>query len=150
MEFLDDVGVGYLGIGLQSLDAAVLKGLDRPFKRERFEKSVRRIASVFNAEIQIIMGLPGDTPAGFKRTLEFARSLPVSVRAYHCLVLPDALLTRGRPEWDIRFDLITMEMKSCLGWAEQQIAETRHYASQLSMKDGGTAGDYWWYFPRTN
>ena len=150
MQFLSEVGVGYLGIGLQSLDSRVLKGLDRPFNMERFESSVRKIASVFDAEIQIIMGLPGDNPEGFKRTLEFARSLPVGVRAYHCLVLPDALLTRSRPEWDISFDPLTLEMKSCLGWDETDIYETREYANQVAYGDGGTAGDYWWFFPRIN
>ena len=150
MEFLADVGVGYLGIGLQSIDERVLKGMDRPFRIDRFESSVRQIASVFDAEIQIIMGLPGDTPEGFKRTLQFARSLPVSVRAYHCLALPDALLTRSRPEWNIVFNHLTLEMISCLGWDESDILETREYAASTARRDGGTAGDYWWFFPRVS
>ena len=150
LDFLQEIGLGYLGIGLQSLDTNVLKGLDRPFKKEQFESSVRKIASVCNAEIQIIMGLPGDTPEGFKRTLEYARSLPVSVRAYHCLVLPDALLTRSRPEWNIDFDPVTLETKSCLGWTESDIYNTRDYATKVAYADGGTAGDFWWFFPRIN
>ncbi len=148
MEFLDEVGVGYLGIGLQSMDPKVLKDHQRGFSMDRFESSVRKIASVFQAEIQIIMGLPGDTPEGFKRTLEFARSMPVSVRAYHCLVLPDALLTRGKEEWDVLFDPITMEMVSCEGWSEEQILEMREYLDGYAKQSGGTAGDFWWYWPR--
>jgi radical SAM superfamily enzyme YgiQ (UPF0313 family) len=147
LEFLSQVGVGYLGIGLQSLDARVLKDLERPFKQDRFEYSIRQIADVFHAEIQIIMGLPGDTPEGFKRTLEFARAMPVGVRAYHCLVLPDALLTRGKPEWKIQFDPITLEMISCLGWTQSDIQEMREYMTHYSIRSGGTSGDYWWFFP---
>jgi radical SAM superfamily enzyme YgiQ (UPF0313 family) len=150
LDFLEEIGLGYLGIGLQSLDTNVLKGLDRPFKKEQFESSVRKIASVCNAEIQIIMGLPGDTPEGFIRTLKYARSLPVSVRAYHCLVLPDALLTRSRPEWNIDFDPVTLETKSCLGWTQDDIQNMRDYATREAYADGGTAGDFWWFFPRIN
>ncbi len=148
LEFLADIGASYLGIGLQSLDPAVLKDQERPFKQDRFEESVRRLAEVADAEIQIIMGLPGDTPDGFRRTLEFARKLPVSVRAYHCLVLPDALLTRSRPDWDIEFDPLNLAMTACKGWTEYDFPAMREYVTELALAAGGSAGDFWWFFPR--
>ncbi len=147
LQFLQDVNVGYLGIGLQSIDPKVLKDQDRPFKQDRFEAVVRRLAEVSYCEIQIIMGLPGDTPEGFKRTLEFARSLPVGVRAYHCLVLPDALLSRSKPEWNIRFNPHNMAMTSCLGWSEEDFARMRAYNTDQARQAGGTAGEFWWFFP---
>ena len=84
---------------MQSMDQAVLKLHQRPSDSPRFEQAVRDLAAVTNIELQIIFGLPGDTPEGFRRTLDYALSLPASVRAYHCLVLPDALMTRGLPDW---------------------------------------------------
>ena len=69
--------------------------------------------------------MPGDTPEGFRRTLDYALSLPAAVRAYHCLVLPDALMTRGLPDWDMRFDPRNLAMTSCLGWSEDAIAGMR-------------------------
>ena len=69
--------------------------------------------------------LPGDTPEGFRRTLDYALSLPASVRVYHCLVLPDALMTRGLPDWNIRFEPRNLAMTSCLGWSEDAIATMR-------------------------
>lgn len=147
LEFLSNTGASYLGIGLQSIDPSVLKALSRPFKQDRFEPVVRQLAEVADSEIQIIFGLPGDTPEGFLRTLEYARSLPVAVRAYHCLVLPDALMTRSRPEWQIRYDPITLEMTSCAGWEDGKIAEMRTHVTEAALACGGKAGNYWWYFP---
>lgn len=147
LQFLSNINVGYLGIGLQSIDPKVLKDQDRPFKMERFETAVRKLAEVAYCELQIIMGLPGDTPEGFKQTLAFARSLPAGVRAYHCLVLPDALLSRSKPEWHIQFDMHTSLMTSCAGWSEQDFAKTRAYNDHQARLAGGTAGDFWWFFP---
>jgi radical SAM superfamily enzyme YgiQ (UPF0313 family) len=148
MEFLAAVGgSSYLGIGLQSLDDEVLSALQRPFKRERFETVVHQLAPIADTEIQIIFGLPTDSPDGFRRTLEYAMSFPASVRAYHCLVLPDALLTRSRPEWDVHFDPNTLEMTSCAGWSYADLQEMRGYLGDLASSVGGAAGQFWWHFP---
>lgn len=148
LEFLSMVGASYLGVGLQSLDPEVLRLHDRPFQQGRFEGALQRIVGVAHAELQIIFGLPGDTPAGFARTLAYARSFGIGVRAYHCLVLPDALLTRGRPGWDMQFDARTMAMQSCLGWREEDITATRAMLDAETGVVGGHSGRFWWSFPR--
>jgi hypothetical protein len=106
------------------------------------------LTQVTTAELQIIFGLPGDTPEGFRRTLDYARSFPVAVRAYHCLVLPDALMTRGRPEFDMRFDPIDLSMISCLGWSHDDILSMRDELTRLCAADGGKSGTFWWSFPK--
>jgi radical SAM superfamily enzyme YgiQ (UPF0313 family) len=148
LAFLEDVGSAYLGVGMQSMDASVLEKQNRPFDPQRFENSVRSVAAHTSIELQIIMGLPGDTPEGFRRTFAYARSLPADVRVYHCLVLPDALLTRSLPEWKIRFDPKTLVLRSCLGWSEEAIATMRKELQAYALASGGTAGDFWWSFPR--
>ncbi len=148
LEFLTSVRSAYLGIGLQSTDPAVLKGLQRPFDQRRLETVVSQVAHVANAELQVIFGLPGDTPAGFRRTLEAARAMPVGVRAYGALVLPDAFMTRSKPEWNVRYDPVTLKMTSCLGWSEDELREMRAWLSAEAQAADGKAGDYWWYFPR--
>lgn len=147
LEFLSRVGTSYLGVGLQSLDPAVLKLHDRPFERKRFENAMGQLTRVTTAEVQIIFGLPGDCPEGFRRTLEYARSFPVAVRAYHCLVLPDALMSRGRPGWEMRYDPVNLAMTSCLGWSEEDVASMRVELDREAAKSGGKAGKYWWSFP---
>jgi len=149
MEFLSSVGgSSYLGVGLQSLDDEVLKNLQRPFKRDRFETVIHQLAPIADVEIQIIFGLPTDSPEGFRKTLDYALSFPTSVRAYHCLVLPDALLTRSRTEWDVQFDPYTLEMTSCAGWSHAELQKMRAYLSDLAADAGGNAGRFWWHFPR--
>ncbi|MGH7914564.1 MAG: B12-binding domain-containing radical SAM protein, partial [Candidatus Binataceae bacterium] len=147
-EFLREIGPAYLGVGMQSMDLAVLKLHQRPSDTPRFERVVRELAAVTNIELQIICGLPGDTPEGFRRTLDYALSLPASVRAYHCLVLPDALMTRGLPGWNMRFDPENLAMTSCLGWSEEDIAVMRGELDRRSRARSGKNGRYWWSFPR--
>jgi radical SAM superfamily enzyme YgiQ (UPF0313 family) len=143
LEFLREAGPVYLGVGLQSMDPKVLRLHQRPANAARFEEAVRRLASTTNIELQVILGLPGDTPEGFRRTLDYARSLPAAVRAYHCLVLPDALMTRGLAEWDPR----TLAMTSCLGWTADAIMAMRAELRRAALTAGGSAGTFWWSFP---
>jgi radical SAM superfamily enzyme YgiQ (UPF0313 family) len=148
-EFLSEIGPTYLGVGMQSMDQAVLKLHQRPSESHRFEEAVRALAAITNIELQVIFGLPGDTPDGFRRTLDYALSLPASVRAYHCLVLPDALMTRGLRSFDLRFDPRNLAVISCLGWSEEAIGGMRGELDRLSASRGGKRGRYWWSFPGT-
>lgn len=147
LEFLENIGTSYLGVGLQSTDQKVLDAHDRKIDQTRFEPSVRELAKVAgNIEIQIIFGLPGETPEGFLRTLDFALSMPGGVRAYHCLVLPDALLTRSRPEWNVKFDPINFAMTSNSDWSADDIRNMRSHLTKLSKQHNGTSGTFWWSF----
>ena len=147
LEFLDNIGTSYLGVGLQSIDQNVLDSHDRKIDQTRFEPSILELAKVAsNIEIQIIFGLPGETPEGFLRTLDFALSMPGGVRAYHCLVLPDALLTRSRPEWDVQFDPITFAMTSNAQWSADDIRKMRSHLDKLSKQYNGHQGMFWWSF----
>jgi radical SAM superfamily enzyme YgiQ (UPF0313 family) len=150
IEFLHEIGPTYLGVGMQSMDNAVLKLHQRPSDSPRFEQAVRQLAAVTNIELQIIFGLPGDTPEGFRRTLDYALSLPAGVRAYHCLVLPDALMTRGLPDFNMRFDPRDLSMISCLGWSADAIHKVRAELDGRSRAAGGKAGKFWWSFPQNS
>lgn len=148
IEFMAEIGPAYLGVGMQSMDQAVLRLHQRPSDSPRFEQAVRQLAAVTTIELQIIFGLPGDTPEGFRRTLDYALSLPASVRAYHCLVLPDALMTRGLPDFDMVFDPRDLSMISCLGWSAEAIAAMRAELDGRARAAGGKVGRFWWSFPR--
>lgn len=149
LSFLRNVGTAYLGIGMQSMDEHVLKAHSRPFDMRRFVPAVDELSKVAGLEIQIIMGLPEDTPEGFRKTLQFALSLPVdSVRVYHCLVLPDGLLSRAKPHWKLAFDPISLTMVSNNTWSKEQIHSMRMELTELAYKHRGQSGDFWWSFRR--
>lgn len=148
LAFLSECGPSYLGVGLQSLNPELLKRLQRPFGRERFESAISQLTKVAaNIEVQIIFGLPTDSWNGFLDTLTYALSLPVTVRIYHCLVLPDALLTRGKPEWQMQFNPFTLSMTSCVGWTEDDLLDMRALLTHETVRCGGKAGEFWWSFP---
>jgi radical SAM superfamily enzyme YgiQ (UPF0313 family) len=149
VEFLKETGPTYVGIGVQSLADDVLDGMNRPFKEKNLVSVLETLQQVATVDVQIIFGLPGDNPAQFKRTLERAMKLPcTALRVYHCLVLPDALMTRSKPEWNVRFDPYTLGMTSCLGWSEQDILDTRAYLESFAAKyEGVRGGDFWWTIP---
>jgi hypothetical protein len=150
LSFLEELGGrADLGIGLQSYDKEVLRRLNRPFDEARFERVVRTLSSLgCTVTVEIIAGLPGDTPASFLRTLERARELPCRVRVFHCLVLPDALLDRAPPWADMVFDPVTLQMQSCAGWSERELAETVEKLSLMQEEVGGRGSITWfWLFP---
>jgi hypothetical protein len=102
------------------------------------------VSSVGNVAIEIILGLPGDSLASFKHTAERALELGADVHAFHCLVLPDAFLTKAPPEFDLHFDPVTLKVESCLGWTRDEIAEGREWMTKLTGNMAGNVGDQEW------
>jgi len=150
-DFLRACNTSYIGVGLQSFNSGVLKAMDRPFMEAKFDPIVRDLSRVGPVEIQVILGLPGDDPASFKQTIERARALPAQVRVYHCLVLPDALMTRGGADLDMKFDPYTLRMISCRGWSEEDLAETRAWLiAQSAQPEPGRdpSHEFWVGFDR--
>jgi radical SAM superfamily enzyme YgiQ (UPF0313 family) len=145
VEFLQSVGCSYIGVGLQSYNEDVLKNVERSAKPESFDTIVRRlVAAVGNVAVEIILGLPGDSLESFKHTAERALDLGADVHAFHCLVLPDAFLTKAPAEFNLDFDPITLKVKSCLGWTADEIQEAREWITDLSGNMEGTMGDQEW------
>jgi len=146
LRFLSEIRLAAVGLGLQSYDEQVLRRLERPFDPSRFEAVVRALAELgAEVNIEIIVGLPGDTPDAFRRTLERARRFPCNVRAYHCLVLPDALMTRAPPWADMDFDPHTLLMRRCAGWSERDLRAT---FERLDAEGAEELEGTLWFFPR--
>jgi radical SAM superfamily enzyme YgiQ (UPF0313 family) len=145
VEFLQSVGCSYVGVGLQSYNEEVLKNVERKAKPETFDTIVQRLVSaVGNVAIEIIMGLPGDSFSSFRRTAERALELGADVHVFHCLVLPDAFLTKAPAEFQLQYDPVTLKVESCLGWSRDEIEEARDWITNLSNKMQGTVGDQEW------
>ncbi len=152
LQFLSEVGGGAdLGLGLQSFDRDVLQNVERPFDAARFERVVADVLAIApNTAIEIIMGLPGDSPDSFRRTFDRAMRLGASVHVFRCLVLPNALMSRAPASFAMVYDPITLRMESCLGWEPGEIDAM---AAELD-KMARSSHDAWlhnddngWYFP---
>ncbi|MCQ2981534.1 MAG: radical SAM protein [Treponemataceae bacterium] len=83
-----------LQFGLQSSDETVLKNVHRTFNRKQFVKNIgylNQTGVVFGFDL--IYGLPGDSYAGFKESIDFALSLyPNSLELFCLSVLPGTTL----------------------------------------------------------
>jgi radical SAM superfamily enzyme YgiQ (UPF0313 family) len=146
IRFLSNVGQPLVGVGLQSFDNEVLAHVDRSFDEGRFESNMERLGSVARVAIEIIMGLPGDSPEQFRRSFHRARSFPCALRVYHCCVLPSALMVRSPPEHALNYDPVSLKMRSCLGWTEEAMIRECEFLNEQARAHGGQVGDYFWVF----
>lgn len=79
-----------LQIGLQSADSQVLRGVGRSFRPDDFAARISLLnESGATFGFDLIYGLPGDTLAGFRRSLDFALALyPNHLDIFPLAVLP--------------------------------------------------------------
>lgn len=147
LDFLRTIGSPYVGVGLQSFDSAVLAQVERKYDEARFEDMLRALSEIASVAVEVIMGLPGDSPENFRRNFERARKLPCALRVYHCVVLPSALMIRSPPEHALEYDPVSLKMQSCLGWQHGTIAAEASFLDQEARRSGGQAGEFFWIFP---
>ncbi len=145
--FLGSIGRALVGIGLQSFDNAVLAHVDRSYDEARFEQTLNALTAVAGVAIEIILGLPGDTPENFRRSFERARALPCALRVYHCVVLPSALMVRAPAEYNMVYDPVSLKMRACLGWTAPTLQAECDFVSRQVLREGGTSGEFFWVFP---
>jgi anaerobic magnesium-protoporphyrin IX monomethyl ester cyclase len=113
-EFIDDemaglmrdAGFTFLEVGLQSTDDAALATVERRLRLQRFLDGVAALKRYgLWWELQLIVGLPGETRASFRRSLNFAASLDAPVLAvYPLMVLPGTELWRKAAHLRLVFD----------------------------------------------
>jgi len=101
-----DAGFTFLEVGLQSTDDQALATVDRRLRLQRFLDGIAALKRYgLWWELQLIVGLPGETRASFRRSLNFAASLDASVLAvYPLMVLPGTELWRTADALRLSFD----------------------------------------------
>lgn len=147
LDFLRAIGNPFVGVGLQSFDTAVLAQVERKYDEARFEQTLGALGEVASVAVEVIMGLPGDTPENFRRNFARARRLPCALRVYYCVVLPSALMVRSPPEHALDYDPVSLKMRSCLGWPPGAIAAEAEFLDRETARQGGQAGEFFWIFP---
>ncbi len=146
LDFLSGVGDPYVGVGLQSFDNAVLANVERKYDEARFEATLGALGDVAKVAVEIILGLPGDSPERFRANFERARRLPCALRVYHCVALPSALMVRSPPEHALDYDPVSLKMRSCLGWSREALAREAAFLTDQAALVGGASGEFFWVF----
>ncbi len=113
-EFIDDemarlmqeANFHHLEVGLQTTDANVLAITERRLKLARFIEGIEHLKRhSVPFELQLIYGLPGETRASFRESLNFAASLqPPLLQVFMLMVLPGTELSRKTKALKIEFD----------------------------------------------
>jgi radical SAM superfamily enzyme YgiQ (UPF0313 family) len=147
IDFLSSVHRPMVGVGLQSFDNKVLAHVERSYDEARFEDTLQELAGVAGVAIEIILGLPGDSPENFHASFARARALRCALRVYHCVVLPSALMVRAPAHYRMDYDPVSLKMRSCLGWSEQALAGCADFLARQAALEGGHRGEYFWVFP---
>ncbi len=140
----------HVGIGVQSIDPEVLRNVDRPpTDVQRMHDVIREVSAVADVLLEVIVGLPGDSPDGFRATLDWARQFGCGINAYHCLVLPDALLDRAVDDAALDYDPVTFEIRRAPGWSERALDEMAMWLDEEARAARGMRISGAWHFPRT-
>jgi radical SAM superfamily enzyme YgiQ (UPF0313 family) len=113
-EFFDDelarlmreANFQFLEVGLQSIDDTALATVERRLRMQRFVAGVEHLKRHrLPFELQLIYGLPGDTVASFRKSLNFAVSLgPPELAVFTLMVLPGTELWRKADVLKLEFD----------------------------------------------
>jgi anaerobic magnesium-protoporphyrin IX monomethyl ester cyclase len=103
---MHDAHFQFLEVGLQSTDATALATVERRLRLQRFEDGIAYLKKYgVKFELQLIFGLPGDTIASFRKSLNYAASLdPEFLAVFQLLVLPGTELWRKARDLNLEFD----------------------------------------------
>jgi hypothetical protein len=145
LDFLHAVRGCWVSIGVQSFNRDALAHLSRPFSQRRFERMVSDLVGI-DTSIELIVGLPFDSPSTFLATLDRLLESRLSVLVSHCLVLPDTFAGPAARAAKIRFDERTLKLVSCAGWTEAALRETCAVLDRRVRETGGRVTEYSWEF----
>ncbi len=100
-------GFAWFEIGLQSTNPRALKLLNRPTNLKRFLQGVRLLKErEIQSRIDLIAGLPGDDPEGFRNSVDFVaeHELEDDVQVFPLSVLPGSDFRKKSLELGLNFD----------------------------------------------
>jgi hypothetical protein len=113
-EFMDDelaalmkaAGFYWLEVGLQTTDDTTLQAVERRLRMTPFLEGIGHLKRHdVHFELQLIYGLPLETPETFRRSLDFAAKLePSELSVFMLLVLPGTELWKKAKAMQIEYD----------------------------------------------
>ncbi|MDA8142295.1 MAG: B12-binding domain-containing radical SAM protein, partial [Desulfobacteraceae bacterium] len=106
-DLLAAAGFKWLEVGLQSTNPAALKAMRRKTDLARFVQGARRlIQRGVDAAVDLIVGLPGDDPAGFDRTTQFVveHDLHKDIQVFPLSLIPGTEFRRRHKALGLTYD----------------------------------------------
>jgi radical SAM superfamily enzyme YgiQ (UPF0313 family) len=106
-DLLAAAGFTWFEIGLQSTNPKALKIMNRPTRLDRFVLGAQRLKQRgITPSIDLIIGLPGDDLAGFKRSVDFVadHDLQDDIQIFPLSILPGTSFRRRRRELGLNFE----------------------------------------------
>lgn len=113
-EFIDEelarlmraANVRFVEVGLQTTEESALAAVERRLRMAPFLDGIGFLkAHGITFELQLIYGLPGETAASFRRSLDFAARLdPPNLAVFPLMVLPGTELWRKAASIGLRYD----------------------------------------------
>lgn len=97
-------GVGYVGVGLQSVDPDALQTMERKLDARKYERAIGLLRGAgIEFYVDLIYGLPGSDFDGFLRSIDFVYSMGVSrIQMYRLLVMPGSVVAAQAADHDLR------------------------------------------------
>ena len=106
-DLLAAAGFTWFEIGLQSTNPKALKIMNRPTRLDRFVLGAQRLKQRgITPSIDLIIGLPGDDLAGFKRSVDFVadHDLQDDIQIFPLSILPGTSFRRRHRELGLNFE----------------------------------------------
>jgi radical SAM superfamily enzyme YgiQ (UPF0313 family) len=126
IRILSGLDIACATMGLNSTNPATYGPAGRAIDPEKFREKARLLNELPNANITILMGLPGDTVDGFKATLDYCADLGIQTNCYELRVFPGTEFFDRTAEYDLKTDPAdNMRASSCNTYSEDDFEVMR-------------------------
>jgi hypothetical protein len=132
LELLASLDWELMTIGLQTLTPEAQRLMRRGDDPEVFARTMEGISSFSTPEVEIVLGLPGDTPEGFQRTVRYVLGLPVKVTVHTLRLDPWSSFLIERDRLGLSADFTRMgRIRRSAAFSAAQLGECRTWLRRL-------------------
>ena len=134
----------YSEIGLQTINPQALAQNNRKFDRGVFERAVSMLRGIAEVVVDIMLGLPGDNPEGFVKTVDYLKSLGVRVHLFYFLGVTSSEYFMNKEKYGLVFDPIYHYLVSSPTFSEKDLSScASYYVENYPWKGNGSDFSTW-------
>ena len=134
----------YSEIGLQTINPQALAQNNRKFDRKVFERAVSMLKGIGEVAVDIMLGLPGDNPEGFVKTVDYLKTLGVRVQLFYFLGVTSSEYFMNKEKYGLVFDPIYHYLVSSPTFSEKDLSScASYYVENYPWKGNGSDFSTW-------